>query len=118
MKARSRTLNRRIEPMRTKIGWGALLLALVLATPVAAQQHFDVVDSVKADLRARGVDTSGPCGALAITKRVAWRLRGEGAGLLFKNWGNQCEERATDIIVYPDGRIFDILHDAGTDNGT
>src|SRR6185436_18169417 len=58
---------------------GALLLS---AAPVTAQDHTDVVQAVKADLVARGVNISGPCGAFQITGRVAWILRNEGWGLL------------------------------------
>lgn len=97
----------------------AVVVLLVLCAPrlVSAQSHKDVVSDVVNDLRARGVDISGPCGALAIVKRVAWRLRGEGAGLLFKNTGNNCEERAVDIIVYADGHGFDVLVGSGDPNG-
>lgn len=94
-----------------------VVLVLFLATPLFAQSHPDVVAAVKADLQARGVDLSGACGAFQITKRVAWRLRDEGAGVLDKPAGNQCEGRAVDIIIYPGGRIFDILTDAGGSNG-
>lgn len=77
----------------------------------------EVVEQVKADLVARGVDLSGPCGAFAICKRVAWALRHTGAGLLAKPSGNNCEGYATDVICYPDGRTFDILQDGGGANG-
>src|SRR5688572_15243198 len=49
------------------------------------------VAAVKERLRADGVDLIGPCGAFAITKRVAWGLRATGAGLLSKPYGNQCD---------------------------
>jgi hypothetical protein len=77
--------------------------------------HVDVVARIKAELEARGVSLVGPCGAFAITRRVAWALRAEGAGLLSKPAGNNCEGFATDIICYPDGRIFDILINGGGD---
>lgn len=93
-----------------------LILAFVLvASPALAQP--DVVASVKADLVARGVSLVDSCGAFAITSRVAWRLRATGAGLLDKPSGNQCQGRAVDIIAFPDGRIVDILTDAGGQNG-
>jgi hypothetical protein len=82
-----------------------------------AQSHQDVVVSVKAGLVAQGADLSGACGAFKITKRVAWQLRVETAGLLTKTSGNNCDGYATDIVAYPDGRIFDILIDAGASNG-
>lgn len=94
-----------------------VLLLLCTAQLASAQSHKDVVADVVNDLRARGVDIGGPCGALAIVKRVAWRLRAEGAGLLFKNTGNNCEERAVDIVVYPDGHGFDVLTGSGDPNG-
>jgi hypothetical protein len=73
----------------------------------------ETVEQVKADLVARGVDLSGPCGAFQITRRVAWALRDSGAGLLEKRSGNNCEGYATDVICYPDGSTFDILEDGG-----
>lgn len=94
-----------------------VLLLLCTAQLASAQSHKDVVADVVNDLRARGVDIGGPCGALAIVKRVAWRLRAEGAGLLEKTSGNQCEQRAVDIIVYPDGHGFDVLTGSGDANG-
>ena len=75
------------------------------------------VAAVKAQLKAKGVDLSGPCGAFAITKRVAWGLRANGAGLLSKPGGNNCEGFAVDIVCFRDGRAFDILSDAGGTNG-
>jgi hypothetical protein len=79
--------------------------------------HLDIVQQVKAELEAKGVSLSGPCGAFAITKRVAWRLRAEGAGLLDKPGGNNCEGFATDIVCYPSGQIVDVLSDGGGING-
>lgn len=75
-----------------------------------------LVEQVKAQLVAQGMNLSGPCGAFAITKRVAWALRATGAGLLAKPTGNNCDGYATDIICYPDGRIRDILGDGGGAN--
>ncbi len=76
----------------------------------------ETVIQVKNDLIAKKIDLSGPCGAFAITSRVAWLLRNEGAGLLEKSSGNNCNGYATDIICYPDGHIFDILSDSGGSN--
>jgi hypothetical protein len=71
---------------------------------------------IKQDLLSRGVNLSGPCGAFEITKRVAWQLRAEGAGLLSKPAGNNCEGYATDYIVFRNGPSFDILGDGGGAN--
>lgn len=78
--------------------------------------HTDVVVAVKAQLDAQGVSLAGPDGAFAITSRVAWRLRMEGAGLLAKPGGNQSHGYATDIVMYPDGSLVDILGDGGGAN--
>lgn len=94
-----------------------LSLLLLLPSSLYAQSHADVVAAVKASLVARGVDLSGECGAFQITKRVAWQLRAEGAGLLDKPSGSNCMGYSTDIIAYPGGRIFDILVDGGGANG-
>jgi len=77
--------------------------------------HTDVVAHVKADLLAQNVSLVGPCGAFEITRRVAWLLRDEGAGLLMKNNGNNCAGYAVDIIAYTDGTIVDILVKGGGD---
>jgi hypothetical protein len=78
--------------------------------------HSEIVATVKRELEARGVDLSGACGAFQITKRVAWRLRGEGAGLLSKPGGNNCEGYSVDIVAYPGGVIFDMLGSSGGAN--
>jgi hypothetical protein len=77
--------------------------------------HTDVVANVKERLLAQGVSLAGSCGAYQITKNVAWELRGEMAGLLFKPDGNNCEFRAVDVIAYPDGSIYDILVRSGSE---
>jgi hypothetical protein len=81
-------------------------------------QTASYVAAVKAELQARGVDLSGPCGAFAITKRVAWGLRHLGCGLLSKPSGNNCEGFATDIVMFKDqgGNIIDVLGDGGGSN--
>jgi hypothetical protein len=79
--------------------------------------HADVVARIKATLEAKGINLKGPDGAFEITKRVAWALRAEGAGLLDKPAGNNSHGYATDIICYPDGHHFDILTDGGNTNG-
>ena len=75
-----------------------------------------LVTAIKNQLLAQGVDLAGPCGAFAITKRVAWALRSTGAGLLSKRSGNHCDGYATDILCYPTGQIRDILGDGGGAN--
>lgn len=97
--------------------WGVVVVIVCLLSATTAFAQADVVGSVKAALQARGVDLSGPCGAFQITKRVAWQLRGNGAGTLDKPSGNNCEGRAVDIIVFNDGHGYDILSDGGGANG-
>lgn len=95
----------------------AVVLFALMTTPAFAQSS--VVADVKASLVARGVELSGSCGAFEITKRVAWKLRAQGAGYIRKNPGqNNCQLHGVDIIMYRDGRIVDILADSGGSNGT
>jgi hypothetical protein len=77
----------------------------------------ELVDRIKRTLESRGVDLRGADGAFQITKRVAWELRGEGAGLLSKPGGNNSAGFAVDVIAYPNGHIFDILVGSGDVNG-
>lgn len=56
--------------------------------------------------------------AFDVTKRVAWALRGEGAGLLIKNGGENITawrgySFSSSRIVYPDGRLVKVIYDAG-----
>jgi hypothetical protein len=56
--------------------------------------------------------------AFEVTKRVAWALRGEGAGDLIKNGGEnivawQGYSFSASRIVYPDGHLFKVIFDAG-----
>ena len=56
--------------------------------------------------------------AFEVTKRVAWALRGEGAGLLIKNGGENIAAWQGNLfsasrIVYPDGHLFKVIFDAG-----
>jgi hypothetical protein len=90
-----------------------------VAAPAIAAPHADrsdVVGAAKADLQRIGKDLSGPCGALLIVKVAAWRLRSDGAGLLSKPSGNNCDGFAVDIIAYSDGEIYDVLADSGGEN--
>ena len=61
-------------------------------------------------------------GAFEVTKRVAWALRGEGAGLLIKNGGENIVgwkgySFAAARICYPDGHIYKVLTDVPGTNG-
>ena len=61
-------------------------------------------------------------GAFEVTKRVAWLLRGQGAGLLIKNGGENIVQWmgysfAAARICYPDGHIYKLLTDVPTTNG-
>lgn len=99
----------------------ALILSAIigggLPSYVWAQDHIEVVRRVRRALTARGIIPAGivnpgnnenPCGVFEITKRVAWELRAEGAGLLEKRSGNNCNGYSMDWVVYPDGRGADI----------
>ena len=84
-----------------------------------------LVQQVKADLEARGVDLSGPCGAFAIVKRVAWALEFDGWGLHGGKrkpqngcypHGDDQEGYSVDCLIKPNGEYIDILGDAGGAN--
>lgn len=92
-----------------------LFCGLVLI-PIQASAQVELVASIKADLVARGVNLAGSCGALEITKRVAWALRSQGVGLLDKPNGNNCQGYSVDYLVFPDMSGRDILGDGGGDN--
>jgi hypothetical protein len=56
--------------------------------------------------------------AFEVTKRVAWALRHEGAGLLIKNGGENITAWrgylfSSSRICYPDGRLVKVIFDAG-----
>jgi hypothetical protein len=56
--------------------------------------------------------------AFEVTKRVAWLLRGEGAGLLIKDGGENIISWAgysfsIGRIIYPNGRLVKVLSDVG-----
>lgn len=81
----------------------------------------EYVAAVKAHLESQGANLSGPCGAFAIVENVAYGLRNTGAGTFFKDSGNNCRQRSTDIVAYKDlaygcARLVDILGDAGNLN--
>ena len=100
-----------------------LVWLLLIPCLVQAQDQSNVVREIKADLIARGVNLSGPCGAFQITKRVAWRLREQGYGLLGgkSSAQNGCatngDKYAIDWLLKASGEGVDILSDAGGDNG-
>ena len=57
-------------------------------------------------------------GAFEVTKRVAWLLRGGGAGLLIKNGGDNVVNWkgynfSASRIAYPDGHLYKVISDAG-----
>jgi hypothetical protein len=61
-------------------------------------------------------------GAFEVTKRVAWLLRGSGAGLLLKPGGENIvtwkgQSFSAGRIVYPNGHLFKLLSDIPTTNG-
>ena len=93
-----------------------VLAVLCLTVAASATAQTVVVATVKDELVARGVSILGPCGALEITRRVAWRLRESGAGLYAKVQGNNCQGFAVDLITYSDGRLYDILVNAENEN--
>jgi hypothetical protein len=85
---------------------------------IPPSQSAEYVAAIKANLQARGVNLSGPCGAYQIVENVAWGLRGTGCGTFFKDGGNNCTQRSTDVVCYKDlaygvARIYDILGDSG-----
>jgi hypothetical protein len=60
--------------------------------------------------------------AFEVTKRVAWALRGEGAGLLIKTTGENIVPWrgyvfAAGRIAYPDGHIIKVISDVGAGGG-
>jgi len=83
---------------------------------MALSNQAAVVLRVKVALESRGVNLRGQCGAFEITKRVAWELRAQGAGLLQKSTGNNCVGYAVDIIAFQDGSYVDVLVDGGNAN--
>ena len=64
------------------------------------------------------IHPTDPASDFEVTKRVAWALRGEGAGLLIKNGGDNITawrgySFSVSRIVYPDGRLVKVIYDAG-----
>src|SRR5262249_11274653 len=64
------------------------------------------------------VHPTNSVGAFEVVKRVAWLLRGEGAGLLVKTSGEnvilwQGFSCSASRICYPDGHVWKLIADAG-----
>ncbi len=89
-------------------------------TAIACQANNEtsLVANVKRYVVAKngGSMPGGYCGAFEIVKRVAWALRGNGAGLLTTFHTTKCNGLSADIIAYPDNSGVDILGGAGEDN--
>lgn len=84
-----------------------------IPSPITLPDHLDIVEAAKAACVGAAISLVGDCGAFEITKRVAWNLVSDEAGLLDKPGGANCAGYAAAIICYPNGQIFDILVDAG-----
>jgi hypothetical protein len=91
--------------------WNFTIAALLVASVAhAADPHVPIIEAAKAAAIAAGVDVDrDECTRFEITKRAAVLLAGEGAGLLAKPSGNNCQGYAVDIIAFPAGRIFDVI---------
>lgn len=80
----------------------------------------DVVAQVKSELIAAGQNIDGVCGAFKICSTVAWRLRGDGWGLIHSS-GNGCETHGDkfrgDTLMQPDGTVIDCLIKAESNEG-
>jgi hypothetical protein len=77
------------------------------------QDKMDLVDCIHGHIQPHD-----QYGAFEVAKRVAWALRGEGAGLLIKNGGEnivpwQGYSFAAGRICYPDGHIYKVISDVG-----
>jgi hypothetical protein len=88
---------------------------------ITPSQSVEYVAAIKDWLLREGVNLQGPCGAFEICRNVALGLVETGCGLLFKDTGNNCQQRSTDIVCYKDfnagaTRIIDILSDSGNLN--
>jgi hypothetical protein len=64
------------------------------------------------------INPTDTASAFEVTKRVAWALRGEGAGLLIKNDGEnvvswQGHNFSAGRICYPDGSLMKVVTDVG-----
>ena len=78
------------------------------------------------------INPTDPASVFEVTKRVAWGLRAEGAGLLIKSDGEnviswQGYDFSAGRICFPDGSVIKVITDVGvggqdaaswTDNGS
>jgi hypothetical protein len=90
----------------------------------AHPNHANLVAQAKADLITAGEDLTGPCGGFKIVRRACQYIAPSDptVGVLTKPapTPNNCIIAgigyAADIIMYPDGIIYDVLFDAGGAN--
>jgi hypothetical protein len=83
----------------------------------AGLRYFDLVACVWNTIKP-----TDSVGDFEVVKRVAWLARGDGAGLLIKESGEnvvrwQGYSFSATRICYPDGHIFKIIGDAGPGGG-
>lgn len=88
---------------------------------ITPSKSVEYVAAIKEALLREGVNLNGPCGAFEICRNVALGLADGGCGLLFKDSGNNCQHRSTDIVCYKNfdqgaTNIIDILSDSGNLN--
>jgi hypothetical protein len=85
--------------------------------------YIDLVTEIRAAVERSGIPVTGSLtGGFEVTKRVAWALRHEGAGLLMKAGGENIVEWAgvsfsASRVCYPDGHLYKVLTDVPTTNG-
>ncbi|MEO8065613.1 MAG: hypothetical protein ABI643_02015 [Candidatus Doudnabacteria bacterium] len=94
-------------------GGGLTCTDVPTAMACQAPNHTDLVARVKTYLVSRGQQFNTLCDAFEIVKRVAWALRGEGAGLMTTFHSTQCNGLSADIVAYTDGSGVDVLGSAG-----
>src|SRR5262249_6526517 len=89
--------------------------------PIGDWERSAPLTAQKAEVVTCVWNTVGPVdsvGDMEVTRRVAWLLRGEGAGLLIKNGGVnvvlwQGHSFSGSRVCYPDGHIYKLMVDAG-----
>jgi hypothetical protein len=85
-----------------------ILTVILLLTQTI--DHTQIVAAAKQQVIAVGINPDADeCNRFEVTKRVAAALRDEGAGLITKPSGNNCQGFAVDAIMYRDGTVVDIL---------
>lgn len=81
----------------------------LFASPAEIPNHKSTVVTARIFYAA----LSGPQRAFCIGNKVAYDLRGEGAGTFFKDSGQGYLQRSLDVLIYkPKGETFDILGNA------